>query len=628
MSIEYHVVFEEPWRIGSGEAAGSSLDSTVRKDPDGLPFVPGTTLRGIVGEALRELAHLLDVPVCDGTLLRQGGELGKLCGVHGSETPCIACLLVGSPHRPGVVSWEPAQLQDPDGDPDRDLARIAAAIPGHLTRHRNRTAIDPQKGRAEDDHLFTLEESRGRLSLQARLDLEKPLTRDQLALLLGALRHVRELGGSRRRGLGACRLHIDTSSFEPAFDSWTQAIEHLATLGTPEDAVLFPRPKPAPGGPLLGQTTRSSEHDASTPPVALEIEATVIGELALGRRPETGNLIPGQSFVPGSTLRGALASRWRYETDSDAFRQCFLSGAVRFGFLYPLSGTLRAQPTVLSRHTCKLRPGRPGNGGHGEFDLLENPTQTHCGVPGCDGRLVPWHSPFDVPELSAPLDLSSHNRIDRKSQTVRQGSLYAYETIPNRTRLRGYVVADHQADLERLLAGLGLGSWSDVEGKTARIDLRVGRRKRALGRLACTISTPKSCAGGVGLFPDQDPFPTLDRPGDLRIDLLTPAILLDELFRYRDLRPCDLGLGRNRFDDGLSRHERLSGWNSAQKLPKTEELALVAGSCWRLDDVTPEEVEVLRQQALRGVGRRRNEGFGAFRIRAIQPTPQATENHR
>src|SRR5947209_2815791 len=53
MHVDYEIRFEESWRVGSGEAAGPFLDSVVRRDGYGLPFVPGTTVRGLVADALR-----------------------------------------------------------------------------------------------------------------------------------------------------------------------------------------------------------------------------------------------------------------------------------------------------------------------------------------------------------------------------------------------------------------------------------------------------------------------------------------------------------------------------------------------------------------------------------------------
>lgn len=639
MSIEYTIVFEEPWRVGSGEAAGWTLDAAVRKDPDGLPFVPGSTLRGRVGDALRQLAPLLDLELCDGTLAppaaqgaskgesgSQGSErpMGRLCGVNhglGDERRvdyCACCRLLGSPRIEGALGWGPARLRPNDPDWDKNLAPLAASIPGHLTRLRNRTAIDGRSGRAEDEHLFTLEEVRGGLELGARLDLHQPLDRDLLALLLAAMRHVRELGGGRRRGLGACRLRIETPHLHPAFDSWREAIEHLRNLDEGASATtLFPQPEPVSDSPLARVVPHSSSGQGADPnrPVTLKLDARVVGEVALGGRPESGNLIRGLPFLPGSTLRGALAGRWRHDKGSEAFHHCFVSGAIRFGYLHPLENQRCAQPTPLSAHTCKLRPGHREDGGHGVVDTLAEPGMERCPRDGCGAVLVPWQPQF---EGRAPaLELSSHNRIDPSSQTVRRGSLFAYETLAHGARLRGFLAAERGEDLDRLLTGLGLGGLEQLAGD-ARLTLRVGRRKGALGHLECGVSQPSTKAGDVGLFPDAPATPEPQRaPCDVRIDLLTPALLVDDHLRYRDLEPGDLGIERA-FDGVMSRSERLAGWHGMHGLPKTEELALAAGSCWLLRHATSEELVVLRQAAWQGVGRRRAEGFGAIAITSIE----------
>ena len=51
MEMKYKVEFYSDWHCGSGLSSGSDIDSLVIKDEDGLPFVPGKTLKGQIGRA-------------------------------------------------------------------------------------------------------------------------------------------------------------------------------------------------------------------------------------------------------------------------------------------------------------------------------------------------------------------------------------------------------------------------------------------------------------------------------------------------------------------------------------------------------------------------------------------------
>jgi len=51
-TIKYQVEFFSLWHCGSGLSAGTDVDALVIKDKDGLPFIPGKTIKGLVREAV------------------------------------------------------------------------------------------------------------------------------------------------------------------------------------------------------------------------------------------------------------------------------------------------------------------------------------------------------------------------------------------------------------------------------------------------------------------------------------------------------------------------------------------------------------------------------------------------
>lgn len=46
-NLKYSIQFYTNWHCGSGQAAGADVDALVVKDAQGLPFVPGKTIKGL-----------------------------------------------------------------------------------------------------------------------------------------------------------------------------------------------------------------------------------------------------------------------------------------------------------------------------------------------------------------------------------------------------------------------------------------------------------------------------------------------------------------------------------------------------------------------------------------------------
>lgn len=58
MNIKYKIVFHTDWHCGSGLAAGADVDALVVKDKNGMPFIPGKTIKGLIRESVEEIRCL------------------------------------------------------------------------------------------------------------------------------------------------------------------------------------------------------------------------------------------------------------------------------------------------------------------------------------------------------------------------------------------------------------------------------------------------------------------------------------------------------------------------------------------------------------------------------------------
>src|SRR5690554_1178879 len=59
--------FHSDWAITSGEGAGAYADITTVKSPQGLPFIPGKAVKGLLRDAFSQ-AKELEWPECEALL--------------------------------------------------------------------------------------------------------------------------------------------------------------------------------------------------------------------------------------------------------------------------------------------------------------------------------------------------------------------------------------------------------------------------------------------------------------------------------------------------------------------------------------------------------------------------------
>jgi CRISPR/Cas system CSM-associated protein Csm3 (group 7 of RAMP superfamily) len=70
MRINYKIEFYSYWHSGSGLSIAAGADLRVNKDKDGLPFIPGKTLKGLLREAAENLL-LVNPEIFPEILLRE-----------------------------------------------------------------------------------------------------------------------------------------------------------------------------------------------------------------------------------------------------------------------------------------------------------------------------------------------------------------------------------------------------------------------------------------------------------------------------------------------------------------------------------------------------------------------------
>lgn len=348
--------------------------------------------------------------------------------------------------------------------------------------------------------------------------------------------------------------------------------------------------------------------------------------LGISLRRGTGNDLGAALYVPGSTVRGALAEAYleAHARQADAgFEDLFLKGRVRFGDLrinladpWPLSARVcrdlpeEHRPADLliaaAAHeaiapecaACKAKRHFPG----GFLKLRSGPPPVYCSEPIESRRVA--HVQIQ-PELLRAQDTQFHTARILERDQVFEGSIWVDDGMAK--ELETLIGQERTLYLGRgRTRGLGrarLSTWPVRPRSTEEIESAL---KTLNGVAGCT----SELSGKVVFI----------------CTLLSRTILYDRWLLARPvLDTSDIAKG---LDSGECKYEckahfarmcEVAGWHANAQLPKTGAAALEAGSAFlfatkeRVADAHAEYrrlAGILAATELLGVGERCEEGFG------------------
>lgn len=174
-TIKYEIEFFSNWHCGSGLAAGADVDALVIKDRNGLPFVPGRTLKGLLRDAATNLS--VDNEIVSTIFGVSGDEDGHKTG----------CSFFGNATLP------PAEYQ----------YIVENGLSPHLYQTFASTRID-ENGIAKDNTLRKIE-----TVVPCKLEGEiLNVPDDAEETIEDAMCFIKRMGTGRNRGYGRCKISI------------------------------------------------------------------------------------------------------------------------------------------------------------------------------------------------------------------------------------------------------------------------------------------------------------------------------------------------------------------------------------------------------------------------------------
>lgn len=177
MNLHYTITFYSPWHCGAGLSAGADVDVLVVKDAEGLPYVPGKTLKGLLREAVEDYTALSE-----------------------PDAESVVSYVFCRP-QDGNAYQTPTFFSDAKLLERESKAIIAAQAQQFLYQGVSRTAIN-ERGVAEEHSLRRIE-TVVPCTLEATL---YNVPEEAVELLCKGMGMVKHIGLGRSRGLGRCEL--------------------------------------------------------------------------------------------------------------------------------------------------------------------------------------------------------------------------------------------------------------------------------------------------------------------------------------------------------------------------------------------------------------------------------------
>lgn len=320
-----------------------------------------------------------------------------------------------------------------------------------------------------------------------------------------------------------------------------------------------------------------------------EVVAVARQGLAIGGPAEVGYDKVTLPYVPGSTLRGALATVWIQEygiPDAANPRRDEFIGLferdIRFGPLFQDGTTV----VPLSAIWCKY-PASPACEEWSADAAVDGEITTcpYCGNGTDTGK-------GEVSDVRVRRVLRTE--LDDAGRSL-DGHLYARHELESGLTYRGHLVGTHP--------------WLE---ETREIWLGGRTSTRGLASVQVTPEADQPAVLATPVSPRAD--------GALVVRLTSPAIIVDDAGRPT-LDPFPeilrlLGMPGSALEWARcwTRPVRVGGWHAACGLPKPVELAMELGSVAALHFREPPAVERLQRLAQGGLGLRRIEGFGSVEV--------------
>lgn len=191
-----HIELLDLWRAGSGRGEGKHLDAVPVTDANGLPYLPGRTVKGLLRDAvwkLETMGALADWPLPSGAMQWTRVLFGSRDGQENSSATAPQTRFNSDP---GCVWVSDARLPSALAQSLKSNRSLLSSLYHDVSS----TAIDNRTGQALN---HTLRSHRVCVPMSLTASVESTHV-DAVRILSSALPLITSLGAHRTRGFGRC----------------------------------------------------------------------------------------------------------------------------------------------------------------------------------------------------------------------------------------------------------------------------------------------------------------------------------------------------------------------------------------------------------------------------------------
>ena len=323
-------------------------------------------------------------------------------------------------------------------------------------------------------------------------------------------------------------------------------------------------------------------------------------------------------YIPGSSVRGAVAGRLLAAGRAGELEELVLAGTVRYLHAYPHIGGVRSYPCPLSLRVVTGDEGRAIDLSAFSTDEVSLPAGPLQGAPGA--FLVNGES--GITAVTPGISTRVHHQRDRQAgrATAAYGALFSYGALDEGQEFAGFLaITASDAGACDALAARVVGAIGNeiLVGRSRRAEYggaaRVGWRppvERELAAHPALLTADLAAGDTFRLLCLSDVIARARDTGQI-----DPAALTDVVGATLGGRVApDTAGGRPAI---FTRAQIVGGYNRTWGLPLPQAAAAKAGSLLCLRAVTAVPLADLLTLEAQGVGERRAEGFG--RIACLLP---------
>lgn len=627
LSLTLKIEMLSDWHIGSGAGRPGEIDSLVKKDHNGLPYIPAKTITGIWRDACELLTQGFDNNQDNGQWKKW---VNYLFGDQPSDPNRPVELSINNPI-PAAFSIRPAYFsQELSGLINSKENSISTQLKQAITFIKPGITIDSQSGCAIQDCLRLEEQVRMGTILTAECTLYLPKNEEQqkiaYSLLIISANIIERLGGNRRRGSGQCSFILTNNSSLKSLKDYNlnTAIEWLKNNEKAVELPDIPDDYLNHNSPVFQAETLTGENNNSwvNLPLYIELRSPVI----IAKR-TVGNVVETLDYIPGTHLLKLIARKLGKLGIN-------LTSAITKGDLLVTNATIaiedqKSQPVPFCLFYEKLAGG---------LDKLETKGQVYNRFVEQEpsekqlkghrsGYLLSKNIHSKPVYKTVDLTLGTHNVIEDKYQrpTREVGGVYSYQAIKTGTKLIAELRLTQ--DLANKIEQKKSQWWKTLTGSD-----RIGQSKKDdYGNVKITVGTPSPIT--------LEKYQIKSEIDQQLNNKLYVWLLSDLLLRDKCLRPSinvkdlaeelsnKLGIEVEEISykitnemnilPAIARQNRLESWQVKWGLPRPSLVGLGAGSCFIFQINYPEETDKLNelknkllQLSASGIGERIAEGYG------------------